>query len=1110
MTRGALGAWAVVALFVAVGAPASGQTPPTSVDVEPGPGSELFRQTIAQDIATSTFHELVSWLEALGLSTRGDRPALVDRLAEHYEVPAEEIERARPRERPGETPPLVVDAASRTRYFTLEQVGERYIRLSGGVILTLRDDDRNVIHRIRADEITFNEDHRTLAASGAVRYTLEREGTVEQFTGEALTVELDHWESAFVQGVTQTEQVVEGETIDFRFTGSYITRSRDDVIVLDEGVITSSEADPPNYHIRASKIWILAPGEWGLRNAVLYVGRVPLLYLPFFFRPGHELFFNPAIGVRDRSGAYMQTTTYLVGTPEERARAFSLLQLAEERAPQSEREIRGLFLVPRETPAPEPPDPNTTVRLMADLYTRLGAYVALDGVWPRLGPLQSVRFYLGLAASRHIYATDHPGAGFAYTPYFVTDGEARLSWNTSQIGGLMLPLRYGVDIAARTTLDRLTANLRFQAYSDRRFRVDFDQRSEQIDWLGLFGQGTPTAAPAPLDSLLWQLDARYSADVAALDRVSTLALQNAVAALNWRSRTIPADLLSEEVRRADASPEAAFFYPVSLRLPELSGVMAGTLLDHPSRRPAAPVTAPAAPPPGIIPPWGAPGDEPPDLAEQAGRPLVIPPIQPALPAPRLPDPFSFRLGYRLTPVLIVDQRFLHEPWQQPSDVDFAVAYGGASASLGGSLTHTTSIFADLVRLTGTLRTTLQYRDVFNRHPDFPDASWETLQRQAWSFTSSELAHDLTVRVLPLHRTRLWSASSLSYTANLVLHQIRLDEIVDGVPTWTPETIEWDDRFFRSHQVEGTARLALANPQSLTLTAALPPRDERYTGRLALLFPPLTATVSSGVTRPEDEWTYEPLAINATFRPVDALSVANVLRYDLNNEWLTANQTTVRAGPLTGEYEIRRSVGYTFGGSGVGWQSDGDERLRPARARLGVSLSPDLEPFWRNRILADVTTGFDWNTSLLRFTEGSLRYTFTGSLVVHRFLRLALQTETVNTQPYVYIPALAEAVGREPRNVFVDLLRSVNVFDRQDRIESGFNLQSVRLSALHDLGDWDFTASYTGRPELETAADGTPSYQWRGVLDLRLNWRPIRELSSSVRVDQDAITFGGDS
>jgi hypothetical protein len=140
----------------------------------------------------------------------------------------------------------------------------------------------------------------------------------------------------------------------------------------------------------------------------------------------------------------------------------------------------------------------------------------------------------------------------------------------------------------------------------------------------------------------------------------------------------------------------------------------------------------------------------------------------------------------------------------------------------------------------------------------------------------------------------------------------------------------------------------------------------------------------------------------------------------------------------------------------------------------------------------------------------LRFSLATTVLVHRFLRLSLQTASANSQTYVYFRPLAERVGREPRNVLVDLLRSFNFFNRDDRVQSGFNLQTIRFDALHDLGDWDLTVSYSGRPELETAADLSKSYEWRGRLSLTLQWRPIKELSTSIGVDEEEITFGADS
>ncbi|MCK4516599.1 MAG: LPS-assembly protein LptD, partial [Spirochaetaceae bacterium] len=405
----------------------------------PGPATEnepevrttaiLNEQTLGRDIETAGFYELIAWLEGLNQSTTGDRDALRRRVLDYYGLTTEE---------PGaedERTPLVVDSAARTRYFTLDEIDERYVRLSGGVTLTLRDDERDVTHQIVADEVTYNQDLNILSASGDVIYTLDRGGAIEQFTGAALTVQLDDWEGAFVQGVTERARTIEGEQVDFSFAGSYITRSSDDVVVMEDGRVTSSTADPPNYEIRADKIWVLSPGEWGLRNAHLYVGRVAVFYFPFFFRPGNELFFNPSVGVRDREGRFIQTTTYILGEPEEPESAFSFLQIAEEEGTTGAQKIEGLYLVPDEAADLAPPDSGAVLRILTDIYTKLGAYVAIDGEFPEAGALNNLEVYLGLGMSRQIYTYNFSGGGTTtYSPYYLTGDEAIPVWNATQIG----------------------------------------------------------------------------------------------------------------------------------------------------------------------------------------------------------------------------------------------------------------------------------------------------------------------------------------------------------------------------------------------------------------------------------------------------------------------------------------------------------------------------------------------------------------------------------------------------------------------------------------------------------------------------------------------------
>jgi lipopolysaccharide assembly outer membrane protein LptD (OstA) len=176
-------------------------------------------------------------------------------------------------------------------------------------MVELRDAEAGATHTIRAGRLTFNQARGILAAGGGVVYTLEEGGRTETFEGRSLSLDLDTWEAVFTDGrSSKTQSRGDGE-LTFTFEGESITRLAGDQVVLDEGTFTSCDLEDPHYTVRARKVWVLAAGEWALRDAVLTVGRVPVLWMPFFFYPGDKLVFNPAFGYRQRE-AFVQATTY--------------------------------------------------------------------------------------------------------------------------------------------------------------------------------------------------------------------------------------------------------------------------------------------------------------------------------------------------------------------------------------------------------------------------------------------------------------------------------------------------------------------------------------------------------------------------------------------------------------------------------------------------------------------------------------------------------------------------------------------------------------------------------------------------------------------------------
>ena len=93
----------------------------------------LIQSTLAKDIETAGYFELVAWCRDLGLNDAGTRQALQQRLYGYYRIspPAAED----PQE--GMKRLLEIKSAKETQYFTIEQVDENYVLLLGDVETTV-------------------------------------------------------------------------------------------------------------------------------------------------------------------------------------------------------------------------------------------------------------------------------------------------------------------------------------------------------------------------------------------------------------------------------------------------------------------------------------------------------------------------------------------------------------------------------------------------------------------------------------------------------------------------------------------------------------------------------------------------------------------------------------------------------------------------------------------------------------------------------------------------------------------------------------------------------------------------------------------------------------
>ncbi|HUX11843.1 MAG TPA: hypothetical protein VMW87_02375 [Spirochaetia bacterium] len=1179
-----------------VGGDQPGTTPPAPTgaanEATPAPAdpaaatAELLAKSIPRDIDTASFFQLADWLRQLGLSTKGDRRELMTRLYEHYGLKP-------PVEKPPETSGRIIsiESAGESSYFRIEQADQRYLRLSGGVDLKMTDRKTGEVHEIKADEIVFNQTENILTARGNIRYTITRGTQNELFTGQGLTFRLDNWDGFFIDGTSYRTQQIEGKPFDFSYSGTYISRSKDNIVVLDGGVVTSSQADPPNYEIRAKRIWVLDEGEWGLQDALLYVGRIPVLYLPFFFKPGRQVIFHPALGFRSREGSYLQTTVYLVGQKQDTSSPLSFLQLGEGglNAP---REPNGLFLQLKKNPAtgtspatgtqttaatpasqaagspasgqsagnpatPASPATGTSpasgqtdaaaasgqagaaqtptgaattgpaawiLKAMADVYTRLGALLALQGDFPAAAPGTNISFYAGLAGSRNLYSSGY-GVVSGYSPYFQTsDGRLVSNWNDSSFLGLPIPLRYRLNFDAQTQSPILNLHFQLPYLSDRYFLEDFGNRSEGMDWSQFLGLGSSTKQlPPEIDSFTWQLASSLNLPTAgASPGLSALSITRLNASLAWQSKALgtgdPSYVTPPELQNLDRSPNAYFFYPDLLVLPDIGLHAAGTIAATPTAS-TTPAANRAAPPSAaqIVPPWHQETASTPAVGgSQLGTApggTILPPLQQSIAEANIPNVLTARLGYDFAPGLLLQARTDSGGWTVPSLVDYTTQYWTMQSQDTATLSYGVNLYQNILALNGSLVFSGQYRSVFGRANSVDDPTWTSLTQQAGQFSGLGVTDNLTLTSQPLQALSALSQSTVSYNlAVLIFSRAYASSDANGNPVYANSWTTWDPSSVKTHSLQLTLNAkALAANQQLQLTAVLPPLQRQYTGALDLQTGPFRHQVSAGVlyplaSVPDQLPTFQPViaAETVTFGTIG--SFKQTAQYDPQNDYATQAVSTLSLGPVSAGLTLSRSDSFSFGGVGVGWIDNLDPTFRPQAFSLGVNGTVQPDPFWKNRVTIGAGVTSQWQLNLLRFTDSTFTFGFNFTVKIAKFLDLTFASLSQNNLTFLYIPAFAQKVGRPWRNPLVDLAKSFNFFNTADREESGFKLQQLSLSAVHDLGDWTLSVTYAGSPQLTTLSSGVKQYQWNSQVSIDVVWKPIPEIRTTTQVDQGEIQF----
>ncbi len=509
-----------------------------SLSAAPSEGVNLL--LLSSEIATAHHSELMSRLNFLSLSTEGESDVLRQRLYDHYQISPVKAERA-------VTGEYRVEIINGQRL----QVGgkdNQFILLEGNAQITLTKVGEEESTEIGANAIVVDLNEEYLVALNDVAYVKGGEELEDSLLSEILTV---RWQEGSLRLSRGSLEMVrdnkDGHEIKFYTTGEEIYLSpAPRSISFKEGVITTNK-EQAYFSIAAKRLFLIDGGDFFVTNATFSLGRVPVLWTPFFYYPGRTFIFNPAIGYDSDRGFFFATTTEIFGrTPkierEEESTFSLLLSPGEERgvgrdgivySAQEGREVSAVERWARQS--------NSYLSLLFDGYQNRGVVVALDSVVNTTNKIFTFTNYGALA--------------FA--------GDLRDDFASSHF---IPPLRYAYigDWQVKTKAVNLTLNLPY--YSDPRFMRDYGNRLTSFSLGALWGETSfPDLYKSDLTTFTWRLDGSANIPVTVLNPyIKSLRIERLSSTITWRVN--PIDL-------------EGGYHIEKVELPNLSASLGGTLFS---------------------------------------------------------------------------------------------------------------------------------------------------------------------------------------------------------------------------------------------------------------------------------------------------------------------------------------------------------------------------------------------------------------------------------------------------------------------------------------------------------------------------------------------------
>lgn len=1003
---------------------------------------------------------------------------------------------------------VTIESARSTEY--LKSGEGEIIRFSGSVVIVVTEGSS--VSRIGADEITYDKKSDTLEAHGNVEYSHSTGKTsVEKFSGESLLFNINKQEGVFLDG-TVTQETGKKSSDPYIIHSEASGRDSSSTMAFKNGVLTTCTADEPHWSINASRIWLLPGNEIAILNGIFFIGPLPVFYIPVFYYPSDEMIVHPVFGFRNREGYFVQTTSYLIGRKPLPVKSSSTTGNSFSDFLQGdilkEQKREGLFFRNLEA------DAQTTntdyLKLKVDAYSSLGTLVGLDGFFSPESYIKSINFSADFGLSRTLYPSS------SYLNYSTYNSDGVENYNSGWFYGNELPLRYRFNYSMTMEKKPFKISIALPMISDPYFKYDFLNRSEDLNWFKfLKDQDTlaKTTTVTEESSFSWNINGSINPDVSFFNPwVQTVSISNISGLLTFNSKP-NGSIAGTEITY---SPERKLFYPEVIK-PEFSISIGGTLYSSEQKSDTEKIVTSDTSP--LTDPFkqvlsenqSVSANDSENTKETVNR--YIPSAGSGLVPSVIPATASYAITWSIDPSVVQETRYDATLWDSPDDINWnkysSLYYQlKTNAKLQGIYAWDTNFFtaSSILNFTGT-----QQDHPFLSESVYTETAADSIRVNDYTANVFGISTTESIQCMPFNRNLYFKPIALSWNFTGTVLRNVFSGTADA-PDWKIQTFDWSKSYVSVHTATAVFGISLANYiQKISVTSNLAPLLQSYTGSAGFAWPFGTMSMNSRLFEQENSaktWYWDPFTVLLNWNLPFGILLGQEYVYSIEEDSPSRLSFTGSKGFFSAYYTLNNTIPYQLSPSG--WILNGTTKeFLPSAA--GFTFNNSSKPFqlyaWKNRLFVQANFSSNFKVNLLKLTDSSLDFVPTITFKLSEFLDISFSSNSRNDviaryfQSFIALPA---PLGGET-NMLVDLFKSFNFSNLQDRTESGFKLKSLNVTLTHYLHDWTMNFTTSVSPVLNTTSS-VYRYDFVPTVVFLVQWKPISDIKTTVKSEKGIFTL----